>query len=152
MSTRASIVFSKTATHFYEGNPNNGYRESHWYHHYDGYPTGVGFELVGIIVKLIKKSDEESFLDIHGIDSLLKTTLSHEWEHDHKQQFPGDIEYLYRISFDDGISIKCYARGSFENSVDDSADWKCTEIFRADECKIGKKTYYNIAHVTIKNG
>lgn len=93
MSTRSNIVIKKTV--------NNEIITHQFYHHFDGYPEGVGFELLN---KLNEVSDIED--DIEMYKAIMDIDDSYEAEG--QLNLHGDIEYLYVIDLDDR-KLKCYS-------------------------------------------
>lgn len=90
------------------------------YRHYDGYPSGVGFDLESIFFK----KNSESFVDneecatyIHTMDDL--------FEYD--DAIAGDIEFLYTINIKKG-TIECRS---------------CTSRRIIYNAKFGEKTDFN---------
>lgn len=89
MSTRCNIRFIREETNE---------TLSILYHHYDGYPSGVGTDLLTRIGKMAAeagnawKKNQVSYLEF--LNSLLKDTGD---EYEQTDQLHGDIEYLYTI-------------------------------------------------------
>ena len=95
MSTRCCV---KIVKHF-----QNAYTEVKLYHHHDGYPEGVGEDLVNRSKNWAKVHPGDKW-DIDDIvNSLIKDSND---EYEYTAYNHVDIEYLYTIDCDD-MSIKC---------------------------------------------
>jgi hypothetical protein len=113
MSTRAVIQMKKTTR--YEGeNPNNGEHIIQYYHHYDGYTSYLGIELIKILLEFIKTQDPEKVKDIHDVEYFMDETLNQTYQRETPADIHGDIEYFYFIDFDDGIVLTRYKRNDWE--------------------------------------
>ena len=84
MSTRCNIIIKKFTN------------EVVLYHHYDGYPRGVGIDLVRMFEDDFKKSSKIYIDDV--VNKLIKNEddKGYEWT----TGLHGDIEYLYTIDCD----------------------------------------------------
>jgi len=92
MSTRAEILITTK----------DGAQQK-YYHHWDGYPWGVGYDLVRMALK-----NPESFNSCGG----LRNTLTHAYEPENVLDEHGDTEYYYIVeSKEDGIRISYKSRG-----------------------------------------
>ena len=100
MSTRANILLLET-----------GYRL--WiYHHWDGYPSWLGEQLM----KILQKHKEHKYLDIYELaNELIKNPDDEGYEITNQRH--GDIEYLYVINVENK-TIDCIAT-EFGSQCDD---------------------------------
>lgn len=110
MSTRANIIVKGKSTKFY------------LYHHFDGYPAGLGSELKEFCELITKKGRFYSAADVATL--LVKKGLTlkskdsehamHDTGFDISEGLHSDIEYLYIMTIDpfhtqdDGISGRLY--------------------------------------------
>lgn len=99
MSTRCNIVVK-------EGN-----KKVYLYHHCDGYPSGVGIDL------LDKNLFNKWYYDIsYIVNKLIKATDDDGYEY--TSGIHGDIEYLYVINVKKK-EIKCYKVSGFDMKYND---------------------------------
>lgn len=101
MSTRCNVVVK------------NGSKQTILYHHFDGYPEGVGKNLVEFMAD--KHSGEINDVDefvkeLKAFDNIYEDTLGLHW----------DIEYLYVIWLD-AESVVCYSVNFWDTVSDDDA-------------------------------
>lgn len=117
MSTRCNILVKE-----------KGYRDIILYHHHDGYPEGVGADLLERFAELFSK--KEYF--IFAIVLANKLIMDREDEYEVTNCIHGDIEYLY--------TIDCSKREISYKQV--FLNWNGTEVNQT----FGKKCFL------IKNG
>jgi len=118
MSTRAVIQIKKTTK--YEGiNPNNGEHRLQYYHHFDGYTSYLGIELVKILLDFINEQDPEKIKSIDDIRWYMENILTQRYQIEDPKIIHGDIEYFYLIDFDDGITLTRFKRNDFEKDKPD---------------------------------
>jgi hypothetical protein len=124
MSTRAEILITtKDGT------------QQKYYHHHDGYPWGVGFDLVERVMENPKRFE---FYD-------LRSVLTQDYEKEELNVKHGDTEYFYEvIANDKGITIT-YKKRIFSEFV---SEWgEPREIFYMkyfDDIKAYIPKYINI--------
>lgn len=115
MSTRANIFVD------YLG------ERKQFYHHYDGYPDGVGSELVEYLTKAQEGTTEtekvfSNFMKIIKSDEL--------YEEEDEVNIHGDIEYLYYVHIgEDGNSISYTNLNTLSNEF---------QVKQLEEAKFGK--------------
>lgn len=109
----------------------------HYYHHHDGYPTGVGLELFQFIMKQHDNISQYGWR--HTAQALHR---GYEIEDECAGDTHGDLEYFYEITIDknEHITCKMYELESF--GAKSWRDTKAKEIFKFGE--------YGLRHVTIK--
>lgn len=76
------------------------------YHHFDGYPEGVGAELKSVIADKI-----ESICGCTGNKTFILSRILYDFstQYEETDNIHGDIEYLYVLDIkDDGVLYKCY--------------------------------------------
>lgn len=107
------------------------------YHHYDGYPSGVGEELRTIINYIIENTPESNSNSIHEnfMYSVFKNDQyedEYESDLDTHNRLHGDIEYLYIIK-----NMKLFYVNEFRlcdkfNSYRDLVNYVCTSGVEVD--------------------
>lgn len=109
MSTRCNIIVKSKS------------EEVILYHHHDGYPEGVGVEL---LMKVYPKlHDNHYYNDVEDIvNMLIKDKDDDEFEY--TSALHGDIEYVYEIDVDQK-TIKCF-------------EWNWNSDEKGDECDLTK--------------
>lgn len=117
MSTRSVVIVKE----------NN---EETWiYHHHDGYPSGVGLDLVQRLKRLEEEFNSESiptFLrrEVESRDIVNNLIKDTEDEYEFTNCIHGDIDYLYVI---ENLKVKCF-------HVNFRSNWKnYNEIIRTSE-------------------
>jgi hypothetical protein len=105
------------------------------YHHFDGYPEGVGAELKNIVADKIES--------ICGCTGNIKKYILSRILYDYSSQYEetdnihGDIEYLYVLDIkDDGVLYKCY-------DVPISIDY---DIETSENCELVETMFINYKH------
>ena len=93
MATRSNVVIT-----------NNKGEKFYLYHHYDGYPSGVGAKLN----KVFKRSS--NFRSANECANFINT-IDHSYEH--TANLHNDIEYLYTINIDTN-TIQCQKVNNWE--------------------------------------
>lgn len=102
MSTRCHIVIKK-----------EGFDRMYVYHHCDGYPSGVGADLVDML-KDYKFNDWTPSALARYIED---TDSGYEIDTD----IHGDEDYIYEINCDN-MTLKCYSADYYDEEVDDNED------------------------------
>lgn len=126
MATRCNILVTKTE-HWSDvdgrPNPNNGKHFAQYYRHWDGYPHGAGLDLALKILQLTETKGPEDLKSVLDIENALRSllTLDYEREHYRENSLHGDIEWLYHIDCDNGITLEAHALGIGQF---DSDDWQ----------------------------
>ena len=118
MSTRCNIIVKSKS------------EEVILYHHHDGYPEGVGVEL---LMKVYPKlHDNHYYNDVEDIvNMLIKDKDDDEFEY--TTALHGDIEYIYEIDVDQK-TIKCFEYNySTENKGDEISLDKFWVVTRSDQ-------------------
>lgn len=151
MSTRSNIIFEKNQF-LNENNPNNGYRAIQYYRHYDGYITGAGLDLALMMVKFINEVDADECNTIWEIENWLDQNMTHIYQKECWSLPHGDIEYMYAINFDNGLTVTAYIRQGFgsDSEVEKWREWPSKELFRAEVLKMGDKNYWNLKKIHIE--
>lgn len=90
MSTRSNIVLKSKSETIY------------LYHHHDGYPSGVGVDLMNRFYDLMKSG---RMFDIYNISNEL--TKDEDDEYELTNGLHGDIEYVYEIDVVEN-TIRCW--------------------------------------------
>lgn len=86
-----------------------------YYHHHDGYPWGVGWDLTQKIMQYPKRFSSEN---------MLRTILTHDYEPEALTVEHGDSEFFYYIkSTENGITLKYAERKPYNFEP----DWKWKE-------------------------
>lgn len=89
------------------------------YHHYDGYPAGVGRMLQKCIHDMISM---DILLDTHPVvEYLCSQNGGSEWELDTTQYLHGDIEFLYIVDLYEK-SVKCFSINIINNNIGPTCD------------------------------
>ncbi|MFI3244744.1 MAG: hypothetical protein R3Y56_10885 [Akkermansia sp.] len=133
MSTRCKVRIIDTTDKYIE-----------FYHHWDGYPEGVGFELLELLnsfpINKPSNLSPEPNIDIElntFIRGLMNLEGGKQYEFDFKRH--GDIEYLYCVHLKDR-SIRCI-KGYFE--YDEAADGEQTCKFVIEDTPNVKELHEN---------
>jgi hypothetical protein len=130
MSTRSAIII-KRRDDYGPDNPNTGYHSEAYSKHHDGYLMGVGLELVMNLVNYIK-NDGTIVTSFTAASNLFKDFLNQNYHRcDNVDNIPGDIEYLYVVNFNDGITVKAFCRPRLRYYPDFPRDpylWPSLEI------------------------
>lgn len=114
MSTRSSLIL-KVNQYYNENNPNNGLRYQQYYHHWDGYLSGVGVDLIRVLLK-INAEDKEIENHLHSFDNVLCNELNLNWKKESFEIVHCDLEYLYLIEIDRSCNLKLsYIRTSYNS-------------------------------------
>ena len=93
MSTRCNVIVKENDSKFFQ-----------LYHHYDGYPEGVGVDLENYI----KEMDSEQLEDGKKFCDFLSNPSRDTYEYEGTNIHPhGDIEYLYVVDISKQ-KIQCY--------------------------------------------
>lgn len=112
MATRATIKIVK-----------NGFEHEGMYHHWDGYPEGVGLELENILFELYNDFETDGPETPHDLSIAINKFRS-AYETEECQH--GDEEFAYLIDLD-MHTITCYAVGW------DEFEWKKEKIVYVHE-------------------
>lgn len=133
MGTRCKVRVSDTSNKHIE-----------FYHHWDGYPEGVGFELLELLnsfpIHKSAYSNEPPSVEI-GLNTFIRALMK--LEHGEQYEFDyyrhGDIEYFYYVNLKDR-SIKC-VQGYYEYTETDDGD--VTSTFVIEDTHNVKEIYEN---------
>lgn len=122
MSTRATIIVKKE-DYYNPNNPNNGLHTLQYYHHWDGYTSGLGLELMQ---KLMELNGEKVFKSITDAEFFFKRNFSLEYDKERPEDLHGDIEYLYEIDIKkDAIELRRFKRGDWDKEEQENyPKWK----------------------------
>lgn len=138
MSTRAVIQIKKT-TDYGTGNPNNGEHRIQYYHHWDGYTSYLGINLVKILLDLIAERSPSDFKDVHSVRYYLQDVLNQKYQIEDIVTH-GDIEYFYLIDFNNGITLTRFKRNWETDKVDEPEKWNSCILFKASD----REKYYKL--------
>jgi hypothetical protein len=146
MSTRSAVIVERTDD-FGPDSRSSGYGAETYLKHHDGYLTGVGLELVRLLYGILQiNSDElETF---SGASAAMKDVLSQAYHPATVSGVPGDIQYLYVINFNDGITVTAYCRPRFAE-FGNPYEWPKAEIFKVALRPYNGKQVYVIEKVTL---
>lgn len=119
MATRCNILVTKTQSYpDVDGRPNcnNGKRTAQYYRHWDGYPSGTGLDLALKLMELTNGHAPEDLKGLSDIESALRSKLTLDYEREshggtEEPNLHGDIEWLYHIDFDGGITLNAHKIG-----------------------------------------
>jgi len=161
MSTRCNILVTKTNAYSDSAsgcpNPNNGLKTTQLYHHHDGYPTGVGLELAQAILAL--NAGPEELATDHDVRYRFIDKLPRQYEiesgtyFDQVAHLHGDIEWVYHLDFDNGITLTAYKRPGFDTEVPDDDSWRkwpSTRILRLEAVDYGPRRAYSLRALEVK--
>lgn len=144
MSTRAVIQIRKTSKYTQPDNPNNGLKIQQYYHHYDGYTSGLGIELVQHLLTLIQTKEPKELEHLSDIKFYFDNVFTQLYEKEKTEVIHGDIEYFYLMDFDGGLSLTRYKRNydiDKEETMSDPTKWADVEVlFRAED----KENYFSL--------
>ena len=106
MSTRSNIIIYKDWNSVEDFNSDN---VCQLYHHYDGYPEGVGADLNAYISDILKSSNADILNSPSELANYLCSIEDDTYENEgHEIFLHGDIEYLYVIDLSNK-TLSCYA-------------------------------------------
>lgn len=109
MSTRTNILITKGDTKIW------------LYRHCDGYPRATGYNLASCLAECGKMNGFLTLLLDQKDESTMYRPATPIYEF--TTQMHGDIEYLYKINFDEGVSFMCLKRMDFKD-VDQEDSWE----------------------------
>lgn len=113
MSTRANIIISEEGTN----------ESKCIYHHCDGYPKGVGDEVINFIRDYISSEPEDV-----GMESLNKYIIFEDSTYQPARDLAGDAEYVYSIFIAECITLQIHERRNWEE--DDYRTWDLIELHK----------------------
>ena len=105
MATRSSVLIEVTQD-YGENNLNNGLKRMQYYHHWDGYVNGVGLDLIKILLDL--QGEEVLKQNLTDVEHFVSSKLNATYERESANDVHTDIEFLYVINFDNGITLDVY--------------------------------------------
>ncbi len=157
MATRACIHITKT-DRYPDGpegrpNPNNGPKEDQWYHHWDGYPIGLGLELTMMLATFYGEGRIKPEQTFSEIERLLKSTFNHDYETERVGNWHGDLEYVYHIDFDGGLRLHCHKRNMRaepRQEHDQWREWQKKTLFFASVREFNAKPCYVLESIHVE--
>lgn len=110
------------------------------YHHYDGYPDGVGSEIGEAFEKTLKANGSGRK---YSSDDIVKIITGIDYEYEVDDGFHLDEEYVYVVTIDDdqeGVTVTCYHTlpfsynaGSTTFNIDEGFEFIYHKTYRSDE-------------------
>lgn len=106
MSTRATIKINAFSD-YGEDNPNTKELNYYLYHHHDGYPSGVGKELIDLFTKILTDTTDASYLGHSFLDTFPRAYRDVECSNDKElRQRHSDCDYHYDVIYTSDIKGK----------------------------------------------
>lgn len=146
MSTRA-VVHIRKSQYYNDGNPNNGTKYLQYYHHWDGYTSGLGIKLMKLSLKYIDERSPRVTKFMSDVKYWLEDNLNQSYQREtYGKDLHGDIEYAYLLDFDCGVTLTRFKRTDWKNEKHDNwQEWgDKVVLFRATDEEMGEISYYDI--------
>lgn len=157
MATRCNVLVSKTEQWSDvngQPNPNNGKHWAQYYRHWDGYPSGAGLDLALKLIHVTNTNAPADLSDVRSMESALRSVLTLDYEREGsyaaQKSLHGDIEWLYHIDLDNGLTLTAYELGIGRFDSDEWEKAPAHQLLRLRTVDYRGKQVWQFISLTVK--